>query len=71
VGTLIPVFPYGMVVTIVITTKVAIFIFGAERSIPNTTEKNLTLSTSAISYIKIVQGFTNVEGVTLRSKIAR
>lgn len=55
-----PVFPYGMVVTIIITTIVASFIFGAESAIPNvianTAEKNLTLSTPIFSYIKIVEG---------------
>jgi plastocyanin len=56
----VPVFLFGMSVTIVITTILASFILGVESSIPNaianTAEKNLTLSTSAISYIKIVQG---------------
>lgn len=55
-----PVFLFGMSVTIVITTILASFILGVESSIPNaianTAEKNLTLSTSGISYIKIVQG---------------
>ena len=55
-----PVLLFGMSVTIVITTILASFILGVESSIPNaianTAEKNLTLSTSGISYIKIVQG---------------